>query len=259
MWKGLPRQRVWGAVSRALKTPSLEDRGIHVDLAPRAGPSGLPVFVTVLGNPLAETEELINAEGGYRAEIGTRGSIDVTVFAGRYEHLKTQEQGAPAFSPIPSPRVLVTTVVGSGLAATTRGLEVAANWEAASFWRLDGNYSAFAITPKPAAGSLDAAAATFDAGAPRHKWHIRSTFSMLRRATLNASVYHAGPLVALRIPAWTRADLNAEWRFTPQVSVMVIGQNLLDDAHVEFSGASTLLVGTQVRRSAAVRLRWTFQ
>ncbi|MDP2321712.1 MAG: hypothetical protein Q8O42_20520 [Acidobacteriota bacterium] len=81
---------------------------------------------------------------------------------------------------------------------------------------------------------------------------------MFTRATLNVSVYHAGPLVELRVPAWTRADLNAEWWFTPQLSVMVVGQNLLDDAHPEFSGAPALLA-TQVRRNAAVRLRWTFQ
>lgn len=166
MWKGLPRQRVWAAVSRALKTPSLEDIAIRVDFPPQSGPGGLPVFVTALGNPLAETEELVSVEGGYRVEIGTRGSIDVTAFAGRYDHLNTQEWGAPVFSAVPSPRVLVTTTVGSQLAATTRGLEVAANWEPAGFWRLDGNYSAFAITPTLAAGSLDVAAATFDASVP---------------------------------------------------------------------------------------------
>ena len=258
MWKGLPRQRLWAAVSRALKTPSLEDLGIRVDLLPQSGPSGLPVLVTVLGNPEAETEELVSVEAGYRVEVGTRGSIDVTAFAGHYDHLKTQEQAAPVFSLVPSPRVLVINTVGNQLEATTRGLEVAANWMATSFWRLDGNYSAFAITPT-AVGSLDAGAATFDASAPRHKWHIRSMLSMFTRATLNVSAYHASPLVALRVPAWTRLDVNAEWRFTPQVSVMVIGQNLLDDAHAEFSGAPSLLVGTQLRRSAAVRLRWTFR
>jgi hypothetical protein len=39
---------------------------------------------------------------------------------------------------------------------------------------------------------------------------------------------------------------------------MAIGQNLLDAAHAEFGGGSSLLLATQVPRSASLRLRWTF-
>ena len=78
-------------------------------------------------------------------------------------------------------------------------------------------------------------------------------------ATVNLSVFRVGSLEELRVPAWTRVDLNAEWRFTSRLSAMVVGQNLLDEAHTEFSGARALLAETQVRRGAAVRLRWTFQ
>ncbi len=259
IWKGLPRQRLWAAVSRALKTPALVDRGIRIDFPPQPDPSGLPVFVTTFGNPQAETEELVSVEGGYRIEVGTRGSIDATAFAGHYDHLVTQEPGAPIVALVPSPRVLVTTHAGNLLMATTRGFEIAASWAPTDFWRVDGNYSAFDIVPTRAAGSLDVAAATFDASAPRHKWHLRSSLSRGAHATVNLSVFRVGSLEELRVPAWTRVDLNAEWRFTSRLSAMVVGQNLLDEAHTEFSGARALLAETQVRRGAAVRLRWTFQ
>ena len=58
MWKALPRQRLWAATSRALRTPSLYERGIRVDFPPVPSASGLPLVVTVLGNPAAETETL---------------------------------------------------------------------------------------------------------------------------------------------------------------------------------------------------------
>ena len=82
MWKVRPRQRLWGAVSRALRTPSLTDRWIRVDYPPVPTESGLPLVVTLLGNPEAETESLLDVEAGYRIEIATRASLDITGFVG---------------------------------------------------------------------------------------------------------------------------------------------------------------------------------
>jgi hypothetical protein len=39
---------------------------------------------------------------------------------------------------------------------------------------------------------------------------------------------------------------------------MASGQNLSDAAHAEFAGPQSLLLSTQVPRSASLRLRWTF-
>jgi outer membrane receptor protein involved in Fe transport len=61
------------------------------------------------------------------------------------------------------------------------------------------------------------------------------------------------------VVAYTRADVSAEWRFTSDLSVMAIGQNILDAAHRESTGNGSLLLATEVRRSASVRLRWTFE
>ena len=72
IWKGLRRQRVWAAASRALRTPSLTDRGIVIDNPPVPTASGLPLLVTVRGNPSAETEVLVEAEAGYRLEMARR-------------------------------------------------------------------------------------------------------------------------------------------------------------------------------------------
>jgi iron complex outermembrane receptor protein len=258
IWKGLPRQRFWAAASRALRTPSLEDRFIRVTLAGPPIENGLPVTIAVIGNPAAMTEELVEAEVGYRLEIGNRATIDVTGFEGRYDHLRTFETEAPIVSFIPTPQVFVTTRAANQLEATTRGLEVTAAWAPVPYWRLDGSYSAFRIKPL-APGSLDTAAATTDGNAPRHKWQLRSEFSPGTRARLSMAIFRTGPLATLAVDGYTRADVNAEWRFTDQLSAMVVGQNLLNEAHTEFRGSETLLLETMVPRSATLRLRWTFR
>ena len=258
MWKALPHQRLWAATSRALRTPSEYERGIRIDFPPVPSASGLPLFVTVLGNPAAQTERLVDAEVGYRLEIGTAGSIDVTGFVGSYHHLRTEEPAAPVVQFVPSPQIHVTSQFGNQLQATTRGLEAAANWKPVSAWRLDGSYTAFHVVPL-AAASQDPSAATADGSAPRAEWQARSAFSPGTRATFNVAIFRVGRLEQYGVAAYTRADVSAEWRFTSGLSAMAIGQNLFTAAHPEFAGAGSFLLVTEVPRSASVRLRWTFQ
>ncbi len=256
MWKGLPRQRIWAATARALRTPALDERGIRVDFPPSAGPGGLPLLVTALGNPSVGTETLVDAEAGYRFEIGTAASIDITGYIGHYEHLTTQEVAAPIVQFVPSPQIVLSTHFANELNATTHGVEIAGRWTPVPAWRLDGGYTAFRITPQLAATSHDPFAASADGNAPRTQWQLRSTFSPDRLVTIGVGLFHVGPLVQLQVGAYTRADINVEWRFTRRLSLMAIGQNVLDPAHTEF-GMSSLLLPTQVPRSVAVRLRWT--
>jgi iron complex outermembrane receptor protein len=258
MWKGLPHQRLWAATSRALRTPSLNERGIRVDYPPVPSGIGLPLFVTALGNPAARTEELVDVEAGYRLEIGTAASIDVTGFGGRYDHLVTQETAAPIVEFVPSPRIVVVSQIGNELEATTRGVEIAGQWAPIHTLRLDGSYTAFHVAPHLSATSQDPISATADGTAPRTQWQARATFAPVTRATLSAAMFHVGQLEQLQVSAYTRADVSAEWRFTSGLSVMASGQNLFDAAHPEFAGTRSLLLPTQVPRSASLRLRWMF-
>jgi len=258
VWKGLPRQRIWAATSRALRTPALQDRGVRVVYPPVPSPAGLPLFVVFEGTPATRTETLVDAEAGYRIEIGTVASIDVTGYVGRYDHLLTRETGIPIVQFVPSPRIVVTSLVANELEATTRGLEIAGYWTPVPSWRLDGSYSTFHVTPQLAPGSQDLMAATSDGDAPRAQWQLRTTVSPVTRLTCGAAVFHVGPLEQLQVAAYTRVDINAEWSLARRVSIMVIGQNLLHAAHAEFVGTGSVLLATQIPRSASVRLRWVF-
>jgi iron complex outermembrane receptor protein len=259
MWKARPNQRVWAAVSRALRTPSLYERGIQVDRTAEPTASGLPLFATGLGNQKFESETLMDAEAGYRLELGAVASIDVTGFVGRYHRLRTQEVAAPIVEFVPSPRILVTSQFDNQLEATTRGLEVAGHWSPVPAWSLDGSYTGFHVNPQVGASSRDPFAASEDGSAPRGQWQVRSTFSPGTRATLDVAIFRVGRLEQFNVDPYTRADVSAEWRFTSSLSATAIGQNLFDAAHAEFGGPGTFLLVTQVPRSLSLRLRWTLR
>jgi iron complex outermembrane receptor protein len=259
MWRLQRGQRVWAAASRALRTPSFTELTINLDYPPAPTPSGLPLVVTLRGNADERTETFVDVETGYRLEIGNAASIDLTTFRGRYSHLQTIDAADPVVQFAPSPRILVSTQFGNQLAATTRGLEVAGHWMPRSSWRIDGSYTAFRLTPEPDAARPDAAAAPEYGDAPRSQWLLRSALSPTNRLTLSGTLSHVGRLAQFQVPAYTRADATAEWRFSNGLSAMVIGQNLLDDVHAEFSGSKALMLATLVERAVSLRLRWTFR
>ena len=258
IWKALPRQRLWAATSRALRTPSLSERGLRLEYPPAPSASGLPLFVTTSGNPASVTEHLVDTEAGYRIEIAATASIDVTGYVGRYDNLQTTEVPDPLVLFVPSPRILVASTFGNQLMATTRGLEVTGHWAPIAAVRFDGSYTAFHLTPHLAATSRDPTAADGDGNAPQAQWQLRSAISPGTRATINVAVFHVGPLEQLRVDAYTRADVTAEWRFTKRLFVMATGQNLLSAAHAEFGGATSLLLATQVPRSVNARFVWKY-
>jgi iron complex outermembrane receptor protein len=265
MWSVKPRQHLWAAVSRALRTPSLVDEGIHVDFPPTipaatpgGPPGGLPVAVSLFGNPAAQTERLISTETGYRLDIGTRATIDVTGFVGHYTDLQTTEPGAPSLIFIGGrPVIYVPTTFGNLLTADTRGAEVTGRLVLSGAWLVDGTFSAFHLTPHPDAASHDPLAKTSDGTAPTYQWRGHSALSLGPRAQADELVFYDGALSQAGIPAYTRADVRFEWKLTPRLSAIAEGQNLLSPSHAEFAGNSSQ-VATQVPRSGSFRLTWRY-
>jgi iron complex outermembrane receptor protein len=258
MWTLVPRrQHLWAAVSRAVRTPSLGDVSGRYNFTSFVGQGGVPVVVGALGNPAFQSEEVLSTEAGYRHEIGSVASVDVTAFVGRYNHLKTREPLAARMELTPAPAHLFIPVEFANLLeATTFGIEIGAHWTPTSWWRLDGGYSTFHLTPHLSPMSRDTAAASFDGNAPRAQWQARSALSFARGVQLDAMLFHAGALPILQIAAYTRADARLEVALTRGLSLAVVGQNLFDRTHAEYAGQGAIVTPTLIPRSASINLVW---
>jgi iron complex outermembrane receptor protein len=259
MWSPVAHQHVWAAASRALHSPSLGDLSGRYNYTSFVGAGGLPVVVGALGNSASRSESVVDVEAGYRAEIGTVASIDVTVFRASYDHLKTSEALAPRIELTPAPvHLFIPVQFGNLLAATTSGVEIAAHWIPVKRLRLDGGYSTFRLTPRLSAASRDVQAASFDGNAPRAQWYARSATAITPRVRLDATVFHTGALLKLAVPAYTRLDAQLELSLTPRMSLAIVGQNLADPAHAEFAGQSAIVTPTLIPRSARVQIGYRF-
>jgi outer membrane receptor protein involved in Fe transport len=259
MWT-LPRhQHLCAAASRAVRTPSLQDRGIRADVADSTTPSPLPLRLTLVGNPTVGNEDLRDVEAGYRAELASTVTLGIAAFRGRYRHLRTQEPGQPTLVFGDAGPYLALPIRFDDLGgATTHGVEIDAQWTPRPWWRLDGSFTGFHLTPRVDPGSGDAEAAASDANAPSRQWQLHSAWSIGRRATLDARLFRVGRLVNLGVPAYTRADARVELPVSRALSVSLSGQNLLTPRHAEFTGSGAQMTSTLVPRSARVQLTWRF-
>jgi iron complex outermembrane recepter protein len=256
MWAPAKRHHLWAAASRALRTPTLSDRVLRLNVAVIPDPR-LPIVIGIVGNNDYQAERFQDAEAGYRLEVGSTLSVDVTTFRGRYTTLPTREPLAPIFETTPGPpHVFIASRIENRQQADTTGLEVAARLAPVPAWRLDASYSSFHLTPHLDPTSQDAQAAAFDGNAPAHQWQLGSSVWLGSRTEANATLFHVGTLTALGVPAYTRADARVEVKLTRQLSAIAAGRNLLDPAHVEYTAFT--IVATQVPRSADVQLVWRF-
>ncbi len=76
LWEVRPQHILWGAVSRAVRTPSRAESDFRVNVAASPGPVS-PVLVSILGNPDVEAEELFAYELGYRGWLTSQMYIDL--------------------------------------------------------------------------------------------------------------------------------------------------------------------------------------
>jgi iron complex outermembrane receptor protein len=259
-WTPDSRNMVWGAISGADRTPSRGDSDFRINYAAASGPGGMPMLISLLGNPKFKNEHLTAYQAGYRNTWTSRFTVDSAIFYNRYRDVESVEPGATTVETNPAPaHLLVPSYFGNGLYGETAGIELFANWKAASFWTLSPGYSFLSIHVHPFAGSqdfLDAAGA--EGGVPDHQAQLRSSVSLPHNLQWNASVYFVNRLPTPGIPSYTRLDTGLIWQAGEHVSMSVTGQNLLKGVHEEFAGADASVQSGQMRRGAYAKLTWSF-
>jgi iron complex outermembrane receptor protein len=254
IWEVSPRQRLWGAISRAHRTPGITDRDFRVNLAVVPG-TGLPVVVAYSGNADYQHEGLLQTEVGYRARIGS-ASVDVTAFSGLYDGLPTAEPLGQSIELTPAPaHVLVETSVANLLDARASGVELNARWMPLPRWQIDASYAFLHLTTEADPASLDPDVT--DGNSPAHQWGLRTTFTVRPGVQAGASVSRVSRLRQLSVPAYTRLDARVEWRLNSRLTAAAVGQNLMAGYHQEFASEFVFLT-SDMPRSARLDLRWEF-
>ena len=235
-WIPDSRRTLWGAISRAVRTPTRIDEDVRFLL-----PNG---SVLIQGSRDFESEDLLAYELGYRYLPLSGLSLDVAAFYNVYDDLRTQE---PPASGAPFPITL-----GNNLNAETWGIELRSNFQVTTWWR---GHFAYAWLRKDLSldpGSRDPTGGRAEGNDSEHRFLLRSSIDLPRNLELDAWLRYVDRLPQPVIPAYTELDLRFGWRVSDRLDLSLVGQNLLHERHPEFFTA----IPKEVQRGVYGRATW---
>ena len=241
-WTPSEQQTVWGAVSRAVRTPSRIDRDFFLSLGT------IPVFVG--GN--FDSEELLAYEAGWRAQPNAGFALSLATFYNQYDKLRSAEPGPPPFN-------LPITIL-NGVEGDTYGLELTANYQVLRNWRLRAGYTYFHKDLEVKSSSRDLNNGTVESSDPEHQVLLQSKLDLGKRIELDWVARYVDRLPNgdrmpnPYVPSYISLDLRLGWRVTNGVELSLVGQNLLDGRHPEFVPTSPS--PREIERSFYARLSW---
>jgi iron complex outermembrane receptor protein len=259
-WTPSKQHSFWAAVSRADRSPSRREEDADINIAAFPGPGGVPALLTLTGNPDEKSEHVLAYEAGYRAQPAGPFSIDVATFFNSYTDLATTEPGSPFLVANPAPAHLVFPLVwGNLMHGTTDGIEVSANWKVNDRWTLSPGYALLQMHLHTDATSQDTTTlADTEGSSPRHQAQLRSHLKLPGRFVWDVSGYFVERLPAQAVPSYTRLDTRLSRQLGERLEFSLVGQNLLQDHHLESNDMLTSVNPTQMKRSAYAKITWRF-
>jgi iron complex outermembrane recepter protein len=235
-WTLSERQMLWGAISRAVRTPSRIDREFFA-------PANAPFLLA--GGPDFVSENVVAYELGYRRLFRQRLSLTAATFYNDYDNVRSLEQLRP---PAPLP-----VVIANGLAGSSYGAELAADYRLADWWRVQSGYNALHIRLEPKPGSTDTTLTSRESHSPNHQSFLRQSWDLPRRLQADVGFRHVGRIADQAVPAFIEVDARLAWQTSPTLECSLVGQNLLHRRHAEFGVPATR---KEVERGVYVRLAW---
>jgi iron complex outermembrane receptor protein len=256
LWTPSNRQTIWGAVSRAVRTPSRADQGIRVNAAAFPVEGGTTAVLALIGSENATSEKLNAFELGYRAQPARKLFLDIATFYNSYDHLTTSEPGRPFFEFGPQPHLVIPLLFSNLMRGETYGVEASVGWNPTHYWRFNGGYSFLRMQLHPYTTSQDDKSEGAEGQSPRHQFQLHSFLTLPRNFELDTSLYHVSTRVTDSIPSYTRLDARLAWHVRENIELSAVMQNLLDGHHPEFSGIGSLT--SEPKRGAYGKLTWHF-
>ncbi|MGC1521061.1 MAG: TonB-dependent receptor [Steroidobacteraceae bacterium] len=244
-WALSPNQALWGAVSRAVRTPSRIDHDLS---------EGTPPYLVLLkGGPNFTSESVLAYEVGYRAQLNSALSTSVSTFYNEYNDVRSTSF---------TPGSILPLYFANNLQGDTYGLELSANYQLSEDWSLHGGYTLLKEHLRVKPGQFDLDDALNETADPQHQFSLRSSLSLPRHTEFSAALRwvdalhtNNGPTPGT-VPSYFEVDTRMAWHATDRLELSLVGQNLLHGHHVEYGFPSPEQVA--IERSAYAKLVWRY-
>lgn len=275
LWTPNDGTTVWGAVARAVRTPSRLDGGGLVNqtvLPPLSFRNPLPLPALLQGYGEVGSETLRAYEVGWKQRFSPSVSVDLAMYYNDYDELRTGRFVSPVCQPSGLPvasgcflfpgQAYVVQPVAAGNMATghSQGFELAADWRAMANLKFQLALSQFSMTIKEQGNAFST---DREGSVPKQQLSLRTAWNPRADTDIDLWLRHVGRVVDLGesiipIPAYTELDLRLAFRPLKNVEVSLVGRNLLKKRHAEFVSEALDVPPMLVERSVYGQVNWKF-
>jgi iron complex outermembrane receptor protein len=242
-WEPLSTQTVWGAVSRAVRTPSRVDRDFF-----QAAP---PYLALLQGRSDFTSEKVVAYEVGHRAQVASLLTTSVAAFYNDYRDVRSTSI---------TPVTLLPFYFANNLEGQSYGLEFTGSLQLRERWSLHAGYTLLKSHLHVKPGQFDLSNARNETADPENQLSLRSSMTLPGRVELDAGLRWVDTLQnsngpnAGTVPSYIEMDARVAWHATERFEVSVVGQNLLHDHHPEYGFPSANRA--EIERSVYGKLAW---
>lgn len=232
-------QTVWGAISRAVRTPTRIDQDV---VLPNPN-TGIPAILA--GTKDFESEALVAYELGYRVRPVEQLSFDLALYYNNYDNLRSQETQ-------PNGLILLENL-GE---AESYGGSLSAKWRVTDWWVVDGSVSLLQLDLRGGPGSNDRTGGSGEANDPNASALAHSAIDLPYHVQFDSFLRYVDSLPHPATPSYLELDLRVGWSPRENLEFAIVGRNLLHESHIEFAGVNTPT--REVPRSVYGTIRWSF-
>jgi iron complex outermembrane recepter protein len=243
-------QSIWSSASQAVRTPTPIEEDLTSTLATANG-----ARIAFVPNNDFKSEELTAYEVGYRNQLTTNSSIDLTAFYNDYKHLGTTsiQTPVPVNNGIDPPHFLIPVLFTNNMSGKSTGFEAAFNWAPGENLKISTQYTYLHI-------SLDALDTTQEGAEkiyPRHQGGINIFWNVDNNWTFDTSINYVDELAGFDLDSYINLNINLGRKISQNLYFNLIAQNATDPSHREFSSATDMNMG-EIERSIFGKLTWQF-
>jgi iron complex outermembrane recepter protein len=223
---------LWAAVSRAVRTPSRIDRHLYFPAQP-------PFLFA--GGPKFDSESVVASEIGWRARAGQDLLLSASAFFSDYEDIRTTS-AAPPF------------IIENNAQGEIYGVELEATWQATDRWRLRAGYTLLEEDIRVKPGREDLYMGQGELFDPPKQFQLHSSLDVSSDLEFDVWLRYVDRVSNIArgfetVPDYTSLDMRIGWAATSHIDVALVGQNLLEDQHLEFGFRS-------IERSVFGKVTW---
>ncbi|HTI69695.1 MAG TPA: TonB-dependent receptor [Candidatus Limnocylindria bacterium] len=233
-FKPTESQTLWGAVSRAVRTPALTDIGYYSETSATPPTGGLPTLTRTWNTPdHLNSEQLMAYEVGYRIQPTKKVLVDVATFYNVYDGLSGSSTTTLTDPSLPVPHRVTTASGFNALKGETYGVELALTYQVLEKWRahLNYTYTDLQLHQRTAIKVSE----TGEFSAPENQFSLRNSFDLPHDVQLDGTLRYVDTwnTGASLVPAYVTADARIGWKATPHLELAVVGRNLFESRHIE--------------------------